>query len=89
MVSQDQLSLDGASSWMTGPSTWTSFLCTCLLAVVAFLVGKYVLTPKRDPAVPYSVTIPPQLASDYQWDVKGKKSNADSPEVSGHNHRST
>jgi len=79
MVSQDQLDLNWASTWTTGLHTRTSVLCTCLLAVAALLA--YILTRKTDPPIPYTVTVPPQLANDYQWDVKGKKTHADSPEV--------
>lgn len=82
MVSQDVLPFDKAFAWLTGPSTWTSVLCTCLLAIVAVLVGKHVLAPKVEPAPTYSVTIPPQLASDYQWEAKSNKAKANGPEVS-------
>ena len=82
MVSQDELPFGKTSTWLTGPPTWTSVLCTCLLAIVAVLIGKYVLAPKVEPAPTYSVTIPPQLASDYKWEVKGNKAKADDPEVS-------
>lgn len=84
MASQEQLSFDKASAWPSGLSMWTVFLCTCLLAAGAFLVVRYVHAPKIEHAVPYSVEVPPQLAGDYQWDVKGKRPKADSPEVSGH-----
>ncbi|KEF57812.1 NAD-dependent aldehyde dehydrogenase [Exophiala aquamarina CBS 119918] len=83
MASQEQLSFDKASAWPSGLSMWTVFLCTCLLAAGAFLVVRYVHAPKIEHAVPYSVEVPPQLAGDYQWDVKGKRPKADSPEVIG------
>lgn len=80
MSSQNEL-FDKQQTWPTASFTWTSFLYTCLFAVVAGLVARHVFFVKTEPAVPFSVAIPPQLASDYQWDVKGKKAKADDPEV--------
>lgn len=80
MVSHDELSFDKASPGQTGSFTWTVFLCTCILAAATFLVAKYVLV-KVEPAVPFSVAIPPQLANDHQWEVKGKKVKPGDPEV--------
>lgn len=80
MVSHNDLPFDKASPGPTGSFTWTAFLCTCILAVATFLVAKYVLV-KVEPAVPFSVAIPPQLANDHQWEVKGKKVKPGDPEV--------